>query len=102
MITRTRPRRYVSGFCQSGNHQLCPGATRNGNGSILECRCGGCAHEHYCLDCRTPLDATWQCDNRRDCRSRVISARNATALHAELDACRNGKRFRRSTKQKAW
>src|SRR5690625_8007969 len=61
------------GYCRSKDHQLCPGAVRNGVGVIWTCPCG-CDNSKRvrCLTCKTELldpvaQQGWNCLDKDAC-----------------------------------
>jgi hypothetical protein len=50
-------------YCRSNNHELCPWAFRNGNGSVLQCKCQHESHDdrtvRKCIECLKPDDVEW-------------------------------------------
>lgn len=66
------------GFCQTGFHQNCPGATANGNGVMVvcPCKCKGLV----CRLCRSEeqVDSTtWTCVDKESCRHATLARRQA-------------------------
>ncbi len=81
--TKTKTPTTKCGFCSTGHHENCPSGTRNGNGSIHQCRCG-CERSTQvkCTDCnsRDPQEVnpeTWKCIDRDGCAARIETALNA-------------------------
>jgi hypothetical protein len=87
MKRTTRVSNHKCGFCSYGlRHDLCPGGTEQGDGTILICGCD-CArsNEPRCLLCgaRGTDDVdpeTWECRDPEDCdvRRQARLAKNAT------------------------
>lgn len=72
----TKPRRkpirdWSCGFCQTGAHDKCVTAIRNGDGSIVKCRC-----------CLTKPPRCLECSNRR-----ASEVSEETRLCLDRDAC---------------
>lgn len=75
VASRVRSGPMLCGFCQSGNHNHCPRAVRNGDGRIIPCKCTApfCGDQVLrCLDCKNENEGEvspdgWRCLDREAC-----------------------------------
>lgn len=103
--TMNRPNKVrpmvTCGFCAfGGNHQSCPGGVRNGDGSIVPCRCTvpGCrAGQPRCTDCNNREAGTigedWRCINKDDCQAtqEIMARRNPVVMRVRAIREAHGK-----------
>src|SRR5690625_6891479 len=78
------------GYCRSKDHQLCPGAVRNGVGVIWTCPCG-CDNSKRvrCLTCKTELldpvaQHGWKCMDKEDMKGTRLTLCQMAETYADF------------------
>lgn len=93
----TRPAAHVCGFCQTGHHNLCPTAVRNGNGTPISCPCECWDGQPKCMDCKnnTPGevdDTLFTCTDVEACHLEQQTRRAASPIYKFMEEYKAARR----------
>lgn len=93
----TRAASHVCGFCQTGHHNMCPTAVRNGNGTPISCPCECWSGQPQCMDCKnnTPGevdDTTFLCTDVESCHLEQRARRESTPIYKFMEEYKAARR----------
>lgn len=78
-IQTTKPMSHPCGFCNSHNHEYCPGTIVNGDETTaLRCSCVECTPPLRCVNCNSRTEVNPElhiCEDRDQCAARIEQSR---------------------------